>query len=56
MVDPVKFFVLSCIQFPQVIWLEKLWEDMLPDENHKEERQREQDPCYWYPCYAEAYQ
>lgn len=29
---------------------------MLPDKNHKEEWQREQDPCYWYPRNAEAYQ
>jgi hypothetical protein len=54
--NPFKFFVLSCIQFPQMIWIENLWEDILPDENHKEERHWEQDPCYRYPCYAKAYQ
>ncbi len=55
-VDTFKLFILSCVQFPKVIWLKKLWEDMLPDKNHKEEWQREQDPCYWYPRNAEAYQ
>lgn len=51
-----KFFIPSCIQFPQYIWIKKLWEEMLPDEYHKEERHWEQDTLYWYPCYAEAYQ
>ena len=53
--DPIKFFILSCIEFPQDNGIKKFWEEILPDDNHKEERHWEQDPDYRYPCYAEAY-
>ena len=47
----LKFFVLSGIQFPQVAWIEEFREDILSNDNEKEEQQWEEDSSYWYPCH-----
>jgi hypothetical protein len=36
--------------------IKEFWEQMLPNDNEKEEQEREEDSYYWYPCHPPDHQ